>query len=152
MLHRGCADRLFREPARGSRRDRPELHPDPPLPRTRYYHDVLVAIGAPVSQRNIQACLAWQAAEGGSASWNPWNTTQPAKGAKNYNSAGVKNYPNREVGIGATVKTLTNGRYGDVIREFRANRSGLAVCRRVDASPWGTKHAASVYRDRYGNS
>jgi hypothetical protein len=114
-----------------------------------FYHEVMNHIGAPINKHNIQACDAWQAAEGGDATWNPWNTTQPAAGATNYNSAGVKNYPNRDTGISATVKTLKNGSYPHILAAFRAGTNGLVVCEAVDKSPWGTKQAAATYRDRF---
>jgi hypothetical protein len=116
----------------------------------RFYSDVLSAIGAPVTERNLHACIAWQVAEGGTAQWNPWNTTQPAHGSTDYNSAHVKNYPDRETGIAATVRTLTNGYYPKILAEFRAGSHGLHVCLAVDASVWGTKHAADAYRRLYG--
>jgi hypothetical protein len=114
-----------------------------------FYGDVLRKIGAAVTTENLRACYAWQAAEGGSASWNPWNTTQPAAGATNYNSVGVKNYPNAQVGISATVKTLTNGRYGAILKAFGSGSHGQHVCECVDASVWGTKHAADAYKRLY---
>jgi hypothetical protein len=117
-----------------------------------FYEQLLAEISAPKTRTNLQACHAWQAAEGGSATWNPWNTTQPAKGASDYNSAHVKNYPDRETGLSATVRTLKNGRYGGILLAFRKGTNGLAICEAVDSSPWGTKHAASVYRSKYGNT
>jgi hypothetical protein len=115
-----------------------------------FYTEVLRGIGAPASTANLHACLAWQTAEGGSATWNPWNTTQPAKGASDYNSAHVKNYPDRATGITATVHTLMNGFYPHVLAQFRAGNAGLKVCQAVDSSPWGTKHAADAYRRLFG--
>jgi hypothetical protein len=114
-----------------------------------YYEDVLRLIGVQSTDQNLKACYAWQAAEGGSAAWNPWNTTQPAPGATNYNSAGVKSYPSAQVGYEATAKTLTNGRYAEILASFRTGNNGLRVCEAVDASPWGTHHAADVFRSRY---
>lgn len=49
---------------------------------------------------------AWERAEGGTAKWNPLNTTEPMPGATDYNSAGVKNYGTPITGIAATAKTL----------------------------------------------
>jgi hypothetical protein len=109
-------------------------------------------IGAKPTAANLKACHAWQAAEGGSAAWNPWNTTENAPGATNYNSAGVKNYPTAQVGYRATARTLNNGLYSQILAAFRAGNNGLKVCQAVDISRWGTKHAASVYRSRYGGS
>ena len=117
-----------------------------------YYGDVLRRVGTSPTTDNLRACYAWQAAEGGDAKWNPWNTTQGAPGATNYNSAGVKSYPTAEVGYTATAQTLENGLYGSILAAFRAGSNGLRVCEAVDASRWGTKRAADVYRSRYGDS
>ncbi|MFL6162081.1 MAG: hypothetical protein ACJ74U_07630 [Jatrophihabitantaceae bacterium] len=115
-----------------------------------FYGEVLSGIRAPVTRMNIHACEAWQVAEGGSATWNPWNTTQPAAGASDYNSAHVKNYRDHATGVAATVRTLTNGHYAHILAEFRAGDGGLKVCQAVDASVWGTKHAADTYRRLFG--
>ncbi|HTR75369.1 MAG TPA: hypothetical protein VMH33_08960 [Solirubrobacterales bacterium] len=114
-----------------------------------FYDDVLREIGAGVTTENLRACHAWQAAEGGNASWNPWNTTEPAPGAKDYNSVGVKIYPNARTGIAATVKTLLNGHYAQILAAFSRGNQGLHVCECIDASVWGTKHAEDVYKKLY---
>lgn len=118
----------------------------------RFFSKMMHGISAPIEEVNSKACFAWQAAEGGTAGWNPFNTTEPARGATNYNGAGVKNYPDEETGIDATVRTLLNGLYGPILQAFRQGNSGLAVCRAVDSSRWGTKQAAAVYRSRYPHS
>jgi hypothetical protein len=114
-----------------------------------FYNEMLRHINAPIDEVNVKACIAWQAAEGGTASWNPFNTTQPAAGSTLYNSAGVRNYPSEVTGINATVETLLNGRYTTIIEAFRRGSSGLAVCEAVDGSAWGTHGAAAVYRSRF---
>jgi hypothetical protein len=116
---------------------------------TSFYSAILRAVGAPASVQNLQACNAWQDAEGGKARNNPWNTTQPMPGATDYNSAHVKNYPTATVGIEATARTLQNGRYPYILHWLREGSNGLAVCRAVDASPWGTHSAAAVYARLY---
>lgn len=49
---------------------------------------------------------AWAQAEGGTAQWNPLNTTEPMPGATDYNSVHVRNYPTPISGISATALTL----------------------------------------------
>src|SRR5690349_6827936 len=72
--------------------------------------DVLAGLGNTQPTRATLAYLAaWHRAEGGSASYNWLNTTQPADGATEYNSVGVKNYPSYATGIQATIGTLQNG-------------------------------------------
>jgi cytochrome c peroxidase len=92
-------------------------------------------------------------AEGGTAAFNPWNTTLWMPGATAYNTFGnnehVYNYPNAAVGIVATVDTLTNGYYPAILTHFKAGQDGLGVCEAVDASRWGTHGAAATYRRLY---
>ena len=102
---------------------------------------VLHGIGAPVTAANLHALLAWQRAEGGSAKWNPFNTTQPASGAGSYNSVGVRNYRSYQQGLQATIQTLKNGHYGGVIAALHRGTNPLAVAAAIGASPWGTSGA-----------
>lgn len=103
-----------------------------------WQRSVLRAIGAPATPANIRFLDLWQRAEGGTAAANPLNTTQPAAGATNYNSVGVKNYPNAGVGIHATAQTLLNGRYEPIVQGLRGGASLVDLARAVAASPWGT--------------
>lgn len=85
---------------------------------------------------------AWARAEGGTARFNPWNTTEPWPGATGYNSAGVKNYPSAYAGVQATVRTLRNGYYPGLCRDFE--RPGRLTAREIVArnagelETWGT--------------
>lgn len=98
---------------------------------------VLHGVGAPVTPQNIAGLSGWAQAEGGSGHNNPFNTTQGAPGATNFNGVGVKVYPNLNVGAQATIQTLKNGRYGGIIAALqRSDPRGLAAA--IGASPWGT--------------
>jgi cell wall-associated NlpC family hydrolase len=97
---------------------------------------ILRGIGAPVTKQNMARLSAWQRAEGGSASFNPFNTTQGAAGASDYNSVGVKSYASSQQGTKATVQTLLNGRYAGILRVLRQNQGNFAGA--VGSSPWGT--------------
>lgn len=113
-----------------------------------FYVSVLQGISAPVSDGAVTGLAAWHRAEGGSATWNPFNTTQDAAGATSYNSVGVKNYPNEATGISATVKTLLNGNYPGILRALRADAFDIhALASAVDSSVWGTKHLTEVTRN-----
>ena len=97
---------------------------------------------------NRELLDAWAKAEGGSAAFNPLNTTEPWPGATDYNTAGVKNYPNGAAGIAATAKTLTNGFYDGIVADLRqADKSSCRVVhdRRAEFDKWGTG-AASIAR------
>lgn len=104
---------------------------------------ILRGIGAPATPQNLRFLDAWQKAEGGgtanNANFNPLNTTQGASGAGSINSVGVKSYRDPGQGIRATVQTLLNGHYGDIVsglRSGRASAQSLASSRSL--STWGT--------------
>ena len=100
---------------------------------------ILHAVGAPVTPANLTFLNAWARAEGGSASNNPFNTTQTGFGATgNYNSVGVKNYATPQGGIQATVNTLQNGRYGNILGALRQGSNAMAAAQALANSPWGT--------------
>ena len=103
---------------------------------------LLVAMRLPVTADNVAAITAWEMAEGGhwynTAYYNPLNTTQSMPGATVFNSVGVKAYTSWRQGLEATVKTLRNGYYGDIIEALRRGNDSTAVAAAVGASPWGT--------------
>lgn len=110
--------------------------------RTQWAAALLDKLGIPQTHGALQAVVGWEKAEGGhfnnSARFNPLNTTQPAKGAGNTGTQGnIKVYRSWQQGLEATVKTLRNGRYGNILAALKAgnpNRVGQAI----EASPWGT--------------
>ncbi|MFN8036684.1 MAG: hypothetical protein U0V73_12190 [Acidimicrobiia bacterium] len=106
--------------------------------RTKWGTDVLSALGMPLTDQNVTAMTAWARAEGTDAAFNPIATTQSSPGATNFNSVGVKNYASYEDGLAATVKTLTNGRYGNILAALQTGNDAEAVARAVADSPWGT--------------
>ena len=106
---------------------------------TDWERSLLRSIGAPATAENLRFLDAWQRAEGGSAAYNPLNTTQHAPGASAYNSVGVRNYSSPEIGLEATKQTLLNGHYGDIVGLLRSGRSNATrLAQAVEASPWGT--------------
>lgn len=108
------------------------------LPTGNWAQDILNMLHDPASQQNLQALQAWHQAEGGNASYNPFNTTQGAPGASNYNSVGVKNYGSEDQGVQATVQTLQNGRYGNILQALASGNNARAVAQAIANSPWGT--------------
>src|SRR5215469_6272082 len=103
--------------------------------------DLLLAkkLGVAPTPEVIKFLHTWTAAEGGGATNNPFNTTQPGFGSLgNYNSVGVKNYATPEGGINATAATLMNGRYGNILQAMRSGTSALAMAEALQNSPWGT--------------
>ena len=112
--------------------------------------DVLKGLG--VSSPNssqINFMKAWRQHEGAKATYNPFNTTQKAAGATNYNSVGVKNFTNRAQGLKATLDTLNNGRYGAIItaiKNIQNDNDINAAMQAVNDSPWGSNFSPVDYR------
>jgi hypothetical protein len=102
----------------------------------------------------IQFMKIWRQHEGGKAAWNPFNTTEILPGALTYNltDAGaplVKSYPNRSLGLQATLKTLKNGRYINIINSIKNIKTQSDInqaINSVNSSPWGSKIHPSDYR------
>lgn len=88
--------------------------------------------------------MAWMRAEGGhwhnNATYNPLNTTQRMSGASSMNSVGVKAYTSWDQGLQATVITLQNGYYGNILSALQSGASAQSVANAVVGSPWGTKN------------
>lgn len=101
---------------------------------------LLHSIGAPITQSNITFMRAWQRAEGGSAAYNPLNTTQGAPGATDYNSVHVRNYTSPQQGTAALAQTLTNGHYSRLLSMLRSgNASPQQMASDLpDLKTWGT--------------
>ncbi len=103
-----------------------------------FAEDLLGRLGMPQTAENVRAIVAWARAEGTDAANNPLATTQPWEGDSRFNSVGVRNYASYEDGLEASVRTLRNGRYGNILSALSAGNSADAVARAVADSPWGT--------------
>ena len=96
---------------------------------------LLRALGVPVTRQNIASLSEWQRREGGTATFNPLNTTQSAPGAGKYNSVGVRNFVSQQQGLNATVKTLRNGHYGDILAALQKSQP---LGSQSSLKTWGT--------------
>lgn len=107
----------------------------------------LVALGAPTSRANQVAVIAWEAAEGTMATWNPLATTISMPGATVYNSHGVKNYRSKEQGIEASIKTLRlpNHGYEAIIASLRSGAEAMETARAINRSDWCRGCAGGTY-------
>lgn len=109
-----------------------------------FYALVLSGLGAPVNQANLSILRAWQKAEGGTASWNPFNTTAKMPGATPYNNNNgypVMNYRSETDGVAATIKTLKLGYYKIIVAGLKASNPAIAISGIV-ASPWDGHYGA----------
>ena len=76
---------------------------------------LLAVVGGKLTSENLRFLQAWADAEGGTAQWNPLNTTYHLYGSSDYNSVGVQNYKRATEGVNATALTLVNGYYNGIL-------------------------------------
>lgn len=92
-----------------------------------FINAVLLGIGAPPTPANISSMTDWISHEctfppdgiNDGGKYNPLNTTQVESGSTTYNSVGVQNYTSATQGVKATIQTLLNGRYPDIVSQLR---------------------------------
>ena len=108
--------------------------------RAEWAAGLLAYAGWDLSLEKIVGLVAQGAKEGSGAVWNMLDTTEPAPGASDYNSAGVKNYPSEAAGYAATLATFTNGHYPQLVAILSDPTGGSAVAYATspDLNTWGT--------------
>jgi hypothetical protein len=118
-----------------------------------FYEAILSSLGVQSTPEKIKFLKAWRQAEGGRARNNPFNTTMnmPVDGVTNYNSVGVKNYPDMQTGLTATVKTLKLSYYADLVAKLNNDNITAAELANTNSLyTWGT--GAGVTRVLSGKS
>jgi hypothetical protein len=105
--------------------------------------EVLAALG----NRNPDAATvnflaSWSVCEFGqdvkkAARFNPLATKHELPGATNYNSVGVKDYPDPATGIQATIRTIKNGHYPHIVEGLTTNKPEVAL-NHTELGIWGT--------------
>jgi hypothetical protein len=93
--------------------------PQTPAEDENFFKAVLTQLGAPSTPGNLIWLKAWRQAEGAKATYNPFNSTQPKSGSTNFNTVKVKNYFTVNDGVTATVSTINNGQYKNIIKAFK---------------------------------
>jgi hypothetical protein len=94
---------------------------------------------------NQQSIVCWIASENSNAEFNPLDTEEGGQpGETNYNGAGVKNYPTLEEGIAASLDTLHNGHYANIITALSEGAGPAFTCSFICASPWGSKPTSEL--------
>lgn len=115
---------------------------------------LLQALGAPQTKANVDSIVSWEAAEGGNwrntATYDPLNTTQVEPGSTPVNPIGVQAYTSWSEGLNATVTTLHNGDYNDILGALRSGK-GLLGRRFEGLSDWsGGNYDSIPARTGYG--
>lgn len=106
--------------------------------------DLLDALKFTRTDTNVNLLVAWAYCELKTGSGNPWawnnplSTTEPGFGGTPANSAGVMRYPTQAEGIAATVATLTNGRYGQIVDALKTSNASEFFAARGEMATWGT--------------
>jgi hypothetical protein len=121
------------------------------MTRGEFAKRVLEGIGAPLTTHTRRAMQAWLQAEGGSADFNPLNTTLHMPNSRTLpgNIAGVQEYRSIDDGVTATIRTLKENAHGypKIRRRLRLNAPAWATLDAIIESDWGTGHEDAPGRD-----
>ena len=128
--------------------------PSGATPETEWAHDFLAGVGnSTPTHEIIGLVVAWQRAEGTEAQFNPLATTlttdESTCYARSVNSGTcVKDYPTRELGLAATIHTITNGAYPHILHGLQTNDVEEALDD-DELGTWGTGRGAvlRLYRE-----
>jgi len=109
---------------------------------------IVLDLGGVPTPTNLKLLAAWSYCEkphyaGSSWQWNnPLNTTEPCCGyTGSVNSAGVKIYPTPANGVQATVKTLQNGYYPQLVQALLTSNATQFFAASGEMTTWGTSLA-----------
>jgi hypothetical protein len=106
-----------------------------------FYKAILRELGVKETAEKIKFLMAWRQGEGGKAKNNPFNTSKhiPGTADTKYNSHGVRNYPNRKIGLDATVATLRLAHYKEIVDLLKKDSvTALELARTKALKKWGT--------------
>ncbi len=99
--------------------------------RDQWARDVSVALGNTSPSRNVlDFVIGWTTAEtntNSGAKFNLLNTEWREPDSTDFNSAGVQNFSSYKEGIDATVNTLKNGFYPDIVQALRWNNDNALL-------------------------
>ena len=121
----------------------PPMHPLSETDAIAFYADVLKGLGMPPTYNRMRFLTAWRQAEGGRATWNPFNTTWIGGASGMFNPAGVRHYPTREAGLHATVSTMRLRYYPDLRERLQRDDPAELVAESPNLTTWGTGHGVA---------
>jgi peptidoglycan hydrolase CwlO-like protein len=106
-------------------------------------------LGAPTCRDNLVVLVAWQAAEGTAARYNPLATTLPMPGSTEFNSVGVQNYVSAQQGLEAIHQTLLRGAetygYGAILSRLGECADAMETAEAINLSSWCRGCAGGAY-------
>lgn len=111
----------------------------------------LSRLGIEPTADNLRAMVAWVKQEGGhwhnSAKYNPLNTTHNLPGSGDTGVQGnISVYQNWGQGVDATVATLRNGKYDEILAKLK-NGTWEEIVDAISASPWNPAEDRSQLRN-----
>jgi hypothetical protein len=139
------------------------------------YVTILKRLGAPVTPETLGFMYAWRECENSAGAPNnycnnPFNTihdmdkdpkivrgSEQSTMHKRTNSHGVKSYKTIQIGIDATIKTLTNGNYSTLLNALKNsvtkewNVHEIALNSGNDLKKWGTEADGPKVREKARN-
>lgn len=114
------------------------------ISRSQFAVAFLNKIGITPNYDNVASIVAWASMENTQALNNPLATERVVNlGETDFNTSGVKNYPNFQIGLDALQQTITNGLYQNLLNEL-SNGNYNSITNAIDNSPWGTKGVNGV--------
>jgi hypothetical protein len=115
--------------------------------------DVLKGIGIPKpNSSQISFIKSWKQKEASLATFNPFNSILKKPGSKPFNTNNgfpVQNYPDRATGLNATLNTLLDKRYSEIIKAIKNIKTDQDINKAMQAvndSPWGSNFTPPDYR------
>jgi hypothetical protein len=96
-----------------------------------------VELGLEATFAQRVAIVSWERAEGTAARFNPLATTWQLRGSTDFNSVGVQNFLSMGQGLKATVLTLQQDRFANIVDALN-NGTARAILAAVADSEWGT--------------
>jgi hypothetical protein len=116
------------------------LHGEESLTYGRWAELFLRVADAPACRSNLVVVVAWQAAEGTVAAWNPLATTHRMPGSTSFNGVGVQDFVSLRQGLRGTWETIRNGwdvyGYGAIVASLRSCARPMTTARAINASSW----------------
>ena len=111
---------------------------------------LLTALGAPTNAANTNSVVTWESREGGNwnntAKYNPLNTSYKMPGSASMGGgSNVQAYASWQQGLQATVDTLNNGKYTDIMTALKAGK-GLSGGTFPGLSTWSDGAYSSLAR------